>query len=676
MMLRCSTPRRSAAAAARSPPVAAASSNCSGQRAVRVLSAASFEHCKEGELRLTNDERLKCLKLLQRDVRSTPHFAQVLLRPIAAPARAAAPLDRKLLRHASRSRSRGRAPQVKDLKDIKDIREFKQTKEEDALAVSRRSEDVMTESTAVPPYTSFDNLTEEAEVEWSDAEPVLQQEPEPIAPSLAQPRQGRIAAPPVAAASNPVGLRSHLLTQSGVAADTNTSPEASETVDASPEPQREPSLVEAVTQAVAKSASRLATRQAKRALSRPAVAPKPFPNPKAVAARPVAAKASSSAPPGMELGGLRKQLVKAVVKAVEEVVDKKLSQKPPAKAVPALPVAKLITRPVARPNPLEAPPAKNCMETRAQPSASSTPGRPQTRSAPGKPLIDFERHEVLEAASQDHKDMALRLHLAEKTFCKEQSLVRWRIYQGDAPNCQCRTWILVNRVPLETTAAVQIIHTSSALAAVTVRINYYKASQGRWAQILNMSTGQERCGYGTMLIAGLEDLLKREGVDVVVLYAAQNRCAPQFWASLGYYQQAKTLLPKAELIPYYKGGPLVPEMESGTKELLPRLERRIAETPLAGSASLLKLSVRSGPPFGYSGTGERALRFKPSPLRAVPAGESKLSGERLKEVFDTARARQLGPSTEKVKYPVDELEIVHEEGEALQPPARKRTRRS
>lgn len=267
---------------------------------------------------------------------------------------------------------------------------------------------------------------------------------------------------------------------------------------------------------------------------------------------------------------------------------------------------------------------------------------------------------MLEAASQDHKEMACHLHLSKRTFCKEQSLVRWRIFSGDAENCQCRTWILVQRIPLETTAAVQIIHTSSALAAVTVRINHYKGAIGRWAQILNMSTGQERCGYGTMLVAGLEELLRRESIDVVVLYAAQNLCAPQFWASLGYLEPRRTLLPKAELVPYYKGGPLVPEMESGTKELLPRLERRIAVAPLSAAESGRQaLSVRPVP-FGYSGASDRSLRFKPTALRAVPASESKLSGERLREAYEAARARR-PTSHEKVKYPFDELEIVHEE---------------
>eukprot|EP00416_Gambierdiscus_australes_P012438 CAMPEP_0171137508 /NCGR_PEP_ID=MMETSP0766_2-20121228/133483_1 /TAXON_ID=439317 /ORGANISM="Gambierdiscus australes, Strain CAWD 149" /LENGTH=268 /DNA_ID=CAMNT_0011601089 /DNA_START=41 /DNA_END=845 /DNA_ORIENTATION=+ len=112
-------------------------------------------------------------------------------------------------------------------------------------------------------------------------------------------------------------------------------------------------------------------------------------------------------------------------------------------------------------------------------------------------------------------------------------------------------------------------------AAVTVRINSYQNRQGRWAQILNMSTRRERNGFGTMLIAGLEELLRAEDIDVVVLYPAENGRAPAFWSSLGFGSREVSHLPDEELVPHDQGGPLLPEFDTGSLVVLPRWEKRI-----------------------------------------------------------------------------------------------------
>lgn len=245
--------------------------------------------------------------------------------------------------------------------------------------------------------------------------------------------------------------------------------------------------------------------------------------------------------------------------------------------------------------------------------------------------------EVVEAISEEHKEGAFAMHLSKRVFAKEERLVEWRVFHGERETCQCHTWILCQaEAPKETSrgfgnhsnndcqcdseaigsrarflaaatskaseatarsfgnqssndcqndnegssnrARFIAAAASKVAAAVTVRINRYRSGEGRWAQILNMSTGQERCGFGTMLMAGVEALLKLENVDVVLLYPAQNGSAPCFWTSLGYTapEPKTSLLPMEELIPFTKGGPLIPEMEGSTGELLPRWEKRIA----------------------------------------------------------------------------------------------------
>eukprot|EP00811_Abedinium_folium_P033393 NODE_635_length_2876_cov_6.845762.p2 GENE.NODE_635_length_2876_cov_6.845762~~NODE_635_length_2876_cov_6.845762.p2 ORF type:complete len:177 (-),score=54.62 NODE_635_length_2876_cov_6.845762:600-1130(-) len=101
-----------------------------------------------------------------------------------------------------------------------------------------------------------------------------------------------------------------------------------------------------------------------------------------------------------------------------------------------------------------------------------------------------------------------------------------------------------------------------------------------------MSARRERQGLGTILVAGLEVLLRLEGVGVVVLYPAENGRAPSFWASIGYAAPAEgeSFLPAEELVPHTSGGALWPEFDTGTQRALPRWEKEITE-PMAESAS-------------------------------------------------------------------------------------------
>jgi len=96
-----------------------------------------------------------------------------------------------------------------------------------------------------------------------------------------------------------------------------------------------------------------------------------------------------------------------------------------------------------------------------------------------------------------------------------------------------------------------------------------------WAQVLNMSVKRERAGIGTILAAGLEELLRRENTDVLLLYPAQNGRAPSFWASLGYSTREDSLLPEEELKPHSEGGPLMPEIDPEGYVPLPRWEKYI-----------------------------------------------------------------------------------------------------
>ncbi|CAJ1422651.1 unnamed protein product [Effrenium voratum] len=116
----------------------------------------------------------------------------------------------------------------------------------------------------------------------------------------------------------------------------------------------------------------------------------------------------------------------------------------------------------------------------------------------------------------------------------------------------------------------------ACLAAMTIRINPYIGWCKSWAQVANMSAAQERRGYGRLLFRAVEDLLLREGVDVLALYPAPNGKAPMFWSAMGFHEADGSFLPPEELLPFNRGGPLWPEV-TGNKPLA-RFEKRIATT--------------------------------------------------------------------------------------------------
>merc|ERR1719480_459832 len=149
-------------------------------------------------------------------------------------------------------------------------------------------------------------------------------------------------------------------------------------------------------------------------------------------------------------------------------------------------------------------------------------------------------------------------------------------------------------------------------------MNAYQNRRGRWAQILNMSARRERLGFGTLLIAGLEELLMPEAVDVVVLYPAENGRAPAFWSSLGFGAREVSHLPAEELVPHDQGGPLLPEFDTGTQVVLPRWEKRLRGPPLAAvtpsNPQDAAATVPVVPAQGLSGTSQA----NSGPLRPGP----------------------------------------------------------
>ena len=72
------------------------------------------------------------------------------------------------------------------------------------------------------------------------------------------------------------------------------------------------------------------------------------------------------------------------------------------------------------------------------------------------------------------------------------------------------------------------------LTATTVRINPYAKFANMWAQVLHMSAWEERQGHGSKLAAAVEELLRQEGVDVIVSYPAPTQQAEGFWSKMGY----------------------------------------------------------------------------------------------------------------------------------------------
>eukprot|EP00929_Paragymnodinium_shiwhaense_P096553 TRINITY_DN58176_c0_g2_i3.p1 TRINITY_DN58176_c0_g2~~TRINITY_DN58176_c0_g2_i3.p1 ORF type:complete len:515 (-),score=104.12 TRINITY_DN58176_c0_g2_i3:417-1961(-) len=230
-------------------------------------------------------------------------------------------------------------------------------------------------------------------------------------------------------------------------------------------------------------------------------------------------------------------------------------------------------------------------------AVTSTSGTPLVNNLQKQAVqADLHLMEVREANSNEEKDAACKIHLSKNTFAEERQLVKIRIYEG-VP-WRMRTWLLVGpvlEVACDESAATSLTESNSSgvavgrakakakgkagakqtgqrngkaagenesalpqqmsYAAVTLRLNpYRRGGGGMWAQVLNMSVMRERHGLGTALMAGLEEVLRREEVDVLALYPAENGRAPAFWASIGFSARENSLLPVEELVPQEEGG--------------------------------------------------------------------------------------------------------------------------
>jgi len=197
---------------------------------------------------------------------------------------------------------------------------------------------------------------------------------------------------------------------------------------------------------------------------------------------------------------------------------------------------------------------------------------------------------------------------------------------------------------------------SAYLAAVTVRINSYTSRRGRWAQILNMSVARERQGYGTILIAGLEELFRWEDIDVAVLYPAENGRAPAFWSSIGFSARQESLLPEDELIPLNQGGPLLPEFDPCTSLVLPRWEKRLFRPRSTDSEAHVPVVYLSGSKkhlTSRAGTNRRRGRGRGgqhghdslvsaavAEFRELPASASRLSGALLQAAANALKEQR------------------------------------
>ena len=121
---------------------------------------------------------------------------------------------------------------------------------------------------------------------------------------------------------------------------------------------------------------------------------------------------------------------------------------------------------------------------------------------------------------------------------------------------QCRTFILCEKGQVPKSIQKAKDRKELVLAAMTVRMNPYRHYSKMWAQVLHMSAWEERQGHGSKLVSAVEELLRQEGVDVIVSYPAPTQQAESFWNKMGYRGQDPSLLPDEELIPRCRGGPL------------------------------------------------------------------------------------------------------------------------
>jgi len=96
---------------------------------------------------------------------------------------------------------------------------------------------------------------------------------------------------------------------------------------------------------------------------------------------------------------------------------------------------------------------------------------------------------------------------------------------------RCRTWVLISS-------------RGHILAACTIRMNPYVFKSGcAWAQIMYAASSTRLCGFGKTLMAGVEELMWEERVDLYGLHSLRK--SVDFWSALGLKKDV-ALLPKNE----------------------------------------------------------------------------------------------------------------------------------
>eukprot|EP00397_Hematodinium_sp_SG-2012_P053190 GEMP01063349.1.p1 GENE.GEMP01063349.1~~GEMP01063349.1.p1 ORF type:complete len:257 (+),score=41.80 GEMP01063349.1:99-869(+) len=203
---------------------------------------------------------------------------------------------------------------------------------------------------------------------------------------------------------------------------------------------------------------------------------------------------------------------------------------------------------------------------------------PQTRIYPPKLRLQ-------EALTNVLKEASIALHKSKPAF-SEATEARWtaeRIKFGDAYRCRC--WVLLGE------------DTETVLAACTLRLNPFTREEPgkgkQWAQVMNISAHPEGNGNGTMMFQMIEKVLRTEGIRIVILYPANNGCAPRFWGNLGFKEHGgqtgrPSLLPHAETSQI--NGNIIQEVDVITGYSLPRWEKDLTVRTVPrrdGNGSLL-----------------------------------------------------------------------------------------
>lgn len=240
-------------------------------------------------------------------------------------------------------------------------------------------------------------------------------------------------------------------------------------------------------------------------------------------------------------------------------------------------------------------------------------------------------YSVVEVATDEQRRQVWELHTRKAAFANEHEHIKARVFRSEEGAIHCRSWLLT----------ATDMGKTNFLGAVTVRINpYIKKDKIAWAQIMNLSVLHERRGYGTRLMAGVEELLWRERVDVCALYPVPNSRADSFWTSLGYALWPDSLLPQEELDS--RSGALLPEgfIEKGVKTVLPRWEKKLLREHLhpmlcEGARKRKGICLEDGSEHAidtYDEVSWKALKRSNWPLwRKISAADCKLDAEELEK---------------------------------------------